>query len=114
MFWWETIHATFNAVANIARQQRGQNWRLNTMHEDLKELAEQVRTRADMTDAKGDAILALIGDVKAQLAEALAKLEEVGTIEEAKAILRGSVEVLDSQLQQFDAALVADPPVDPA
>lgn len=106
MFWWETIHATFITVGNISRELKSQNWRINTMHEDIQALKD----KAAAIDAKGDAILALLADVKAKLAAIVDNATELAA---AKAAIAEVTVVLDSQLQQFDAALVEEPPVDP-
>lgn len=107
MFWWQTIHETFVIVGNISRELKSQNWRINTMHEDIQALKD----KAAAIDAKGDAILALLADVKAKLAAIVADVSDLAA---AKAAIVEVNAVLDSQLQQFDAALVEEPPIDPA
>lgn len=104
------IETTLGIVrANVQITRNG----VNQMAENLMELAQQTKERADRIDAKGDAILNEFRGVKDKLAEALAKLDEVGSVDDAKAVLRASIDTMDSQLQQFDAALVEEPPVDP-
>lgn len=76
------------------------------MHEDIQALKD----KAAAIDAKGDAILALLADVKAKLA---AIVDNAADLAAAKAAITEVTGVLDSQLQQFDAALVEEPPVDP-
>lgn len=77
------------------------------MSDDIQALKD----RAAAIDAKGDAILALLADVKAKLADIVDGATELA---EAKAAIAEVNGILDSQLAQFDAALVEEPPVDPA
>lgn len=107
MWWWEVIPRIYNATNRIQIDTQNLLRQGMTMHEELQAL----RDRAAAIDSKGDAILALLADVKAKLA---AIVDNAADLEAAKAAITEVTGVLDSQLQQFEAALPPEPPVDPS
>lgn len=76
------------------------------MHEDIQKLKD----RAASIDAKGDAILVILADVKAKLSAIVNNATE---LEAAKAAIAEVTATLDAQIAEFDAALTEVPPVEP-
>ena len=72
---------------------------------------EALKARAASIDAKGDKILEVLADVRARLKAIADNSTELAAM---KVAVNDVSESLQSQLDQFDAALVEEPPVEPA